>query len=73
MAKPAPAKEPLSEMMKVSMPISFAVRVHQRAAGVAGIDGRVGLNKVAGLARIVVYGLGRSSALMMPRVTENWK
>ena len=36
----------------------LAVRIHQRAAGVAGIDGRVGLNKVAGLARIVGVRIG---------------
>ena len=31
----------------------LAVRVHQRAAGVAGIDGGVGLDEVAGLARVI--------------------
>ena len=36
----------------------FAVGVHERAAGVAGIDGRIGLDEVAGLARIVAVGIG---------------
>ena len=36
----------------------LAVRVDQRAAGVAGIDGRVSLDKVAGLARIVTVRIG---------------
>jgi len=51
----------------------FTVRVDQRAAGVAGVDSGIGLDEVAGLARIVGVGLGRLSALTIPRVTENGK
>ena len=34
------------------------MRIHQRAAGVAGIDGRVGLDVAARLARIIRIGIG---------------
>ncbi len=32
----------------------FAMRIHQRSAGVAGVDGGVGLDEVAGLAAVFV-------------------
>ncbi len=36
----------------------FAMRVDQRAAGVAGVDGGVGLDEVAGLAAVFGVGVG---------------
>ena len=47
MAKPMPElwSAPLEAIM-VLMPMTSPLRVEQRAAGVAGIDGRVGLDGV---------------------------
>src|SRR5262249_62353721 len=39
-------------------PYDFAVCVHQRPTGVARVDGRVGLDELAGLARVVTVGVG---------------
>ena len=36
----------------------LAMRVNQRAAGVAGVDGGVGLNEITGLARVIGVGIG---------------
>ena len=52
-AKPAPANDPLLVMMKVLIPTNSPCALTSGAAGVARIDGRVGLNEVARLARII--------------------
>ena len=46
MAKPMPMLPPLRDRMALLMPTSSPREVDQRAAGVAGIDGRVGLDEV---------------------------
>ena len=46
MAKPMPIEPPVGEMIAVLMPIDLAVHVEQRAAGVAAVDGGVGLDEV---------------------------
>ena len=46
MAKPMPIEPPVGEMIAVLMPIDLAIHVEQRAAGIAAIDGGVGLDEV---------------------------
>ena len=66
MAKPMPALWPTLDSNHGVDADHLAVPVHQRAAGVAGIDGRVGLDGFVDL-RAVGSRTGRIE-LMMPRV-----
>ena len=50
MAKPIPALVPDGDRIAVLTPITRPARVEQRAAGIAGIDGGVGLDHVGDLA-----------------------
>ena len=45
MAKPMPTEPPDCEKIMVLMPTSLPVHVDERAAGVAGVDGGVGLQE----------------------------
>ena len=51
----------------------LATHIHQRATGVARIDGRVRLDEFAWCPAVFGEGIGRFSALMMPRVTVKRK
>ena len=57
MAKPMPEKLPEGEIRKVSSH-DFTAGVYQRSTGVAGIDGRVCLYKLAGLAGVIRVWVG---------------
>ena len=72
MAKPMPSLPPELLAMAVLMPMISPRRLHQRAAAVAGIDGRVGLQEVleADSAASPRCRSCRPLALMMPKVTE---
>ena len=73
MAKPAPAKEPEFEMMKVLMPISSPCAFTSAPPELPGLIAASVWIKPPGLRASSEYGFGRFTALTMPRVTENWK
>ena len=71
MAKPRPTLPPLFEKIEELTPITSPERVDQRPAGVAGIDGRVGLDHVEVEAGLLPVGrMFRPVALTTPAVTR---
>src|SRR3974390_963525 len=72
-ANPAPANEPEFEMMNVLMPTSWPCAFTSGPPELPGlIAASVWINP-PGFRASSEYGLGRFTALTMPRVTENWK
>ena len=69
-AKPMPMLPPLPEKMALFTPTSCALQIHERAAGIARIDRRIGLNEVLIRLGIVVGAAERADDAGGHRVTE---
>ena len=61
-AKPMPTEPPVGDRMAVLMPMTSPFHVEQRAAGIALVDGRVGLDVVVVGAGLDVAAAGRDDA-----------
>ena len=70
MAKPMPMLPPLRERMAVLMPTSSPSQVHQRAAGVAGVDRGVGLDEVLVAVRVDAGAAQRADDARGHRLAE---
>ena len=69
-AKPMPSEPPVCEKIVLLMPIRLPARVDQRAAGVAGIDRRVGLDEVLEAVDAEVVAAERADDAERHRVAE---
>ena len=61
-AKPMPTEPPVGDRIAVLMPITSPVHVEERAAGIALVDGRVGLDVVVVGSGLDVAAAGRDDA-----------